>query len=265
MQESTFQFGCRSSQPPAAVALVPPRPFGAPRAGSQPPQLFQPSAPSASAAASETSSPDRASATLHTENTIGVGSNAAVLPAPMAYMMPQGRSSPSLASSSSSGAATHLPFSAAAAAGPARHNPYTQRPGAAAPTRLAGMAVPTAAREQSPVEQSTALTPNQHSSLPTEGPEPAQPGYGGNPHREAGFNSEELVTTYSSFGHDPGDAYAGFGVGSTVAYSAAENLQYPVGSNGQAAVAVLTAHQDGMAQHGNSLVSGPDDMTELQL
>lgn len=173
--------------------------------------------------------------------------------------MPQGRSSPSLASSSSNGAATHLPFSAAAAAAPARHNPYSQVPGA--PTRLA---ISTAAREQSPVEQSTALTPNQHSSLP-EGSEPAQLGYGVHPHHEAGFSSEELVTTYSSFGHDPGDAYAGFGVGSTVAYSAAENLQYPAGSNGQAAVAVLTAHQDGMAQHINSLVDSPDDMTELQL
>lgn len=123
----------------------------------------------------------------------------------------------------------------------------------------------TAAREQTPVDLNTGPTPNQHSSLPTRGPEPAQLDSGVHPHHEAGFNNEELVTTYSSFGHDPGDAYAGFGVGSTVAYCAAENLQYPVGSNGQAAVAVLTAHQDGMAQHGNSLVNSPDAMTELQL
>ncbi|KAL0026968.1 hypothetical protein WJX79_003842 [Trebouxia sp. C0005] len=50
---SNFSSASTSSPAAAAIPLVPPRAFGAPRAGSQPAQLFQPSAPASTSAPSD--------------------------------------------------------------------------------------------------------------------------------------------------------------------------------------------------------------------
>jgi hypothetical protein len=76
--------------------------------------------------------------------------------------------------------------------------------------------------------------------------------------------AQDLVTTYSSFSHDPVDPYTAFGSGSAATYSASGNLLDPLDGSDQT-TAVMTAYQDDSTEHGNNLADKFDDMTELQL
>lgn len=265
--------GCRSSPATAAVPLVPPRPFGALRAGPQPAQVFQ---PSAAAVAAETLSSDRSAES----------DSAAVQPAmPFASLYGRAAAPIDSRSSGSGGAALQSPYSSSSAAVAAatavpRHNPYAQMPGM---TSVGKAAVPAVAARNTgtPLQRKAVAieTQNpavaiqyQHASLSSgaqmAGMDSSGQGLGASqlpsPPPEDPSSAEDLVTTYSSFSHDPVDAYAALGSAPAVAYSASGNLLDPLGGSGQTA-AVTTAHSDGVAQHGDVSHDDFGEMTELQL
>ncbi len=76
--------------------------------------------------------------------------------------------------------------------------------------------------------------------------------------------SQDLVTTYSSFAHDPVDPYLAFGSGPAATYSASGSVLVPLDGSNQTS-AVMTAYQDDSTEHGNNSGDRFDDMTELQL
>ena len=168
-----------------------------------------------------------------------------------------------------------------AAATVARHNPYAHIPGMAAPSKGA-MAVSTATRGRAiPFQPTITLSSQQHIVSTSGGTnEPsqhqlsshlAQIGASRSDHQGLGSlqqltppqadpsHTEDLVTTYSSFAHDPVDPYAVAGSAPFTTYNASGNVLHPFEYTAQTA-AVTTAHQD--ADLPNDKFG---EMTELQL
>ena len=73
-------------------------------------------------------------------------------------------------------------------------------------------------------------------------------------------STDDLVTTYSSFSHDPVNPYAAFGAGPTISYTDSGSLIDNVNSSAP----VVTTH-DVPHGGGNQMSNNFDDMTELQL
>lgn len=254
---------CRSSPAATAIPLVPPRAFGAPRAASQPAQLFQPSAPVAPAAASEPSASDRST---DTAPALPQSADDAVPSPQTAFALPP----PVVRGSSNGGATPQLPFSGTAAV--PRHNPYAQMAGAGTSATSAGMILG-AAKGRPSAKQSMALASQQHTSVSgtTQKPVSAQLGSLDQqlpqpfaPPQNDPSTAQDLVTTYSSFAHDPMDPYTAFGSGPAATYSASGSLLDPVYGSDQTS-AVMTAYQDDSTEHGNNSAGGFDDMSEVQL
>jgi len=258
---------CRSSPAATAIPLVPPRAFGAPRAGSQPAQLFQPSAPVASVAASEPSSFDRG---VHTAPALPQSANDAVPSPPKVFGLSQGISPPVVRGSSNGGGAPQMPFGSTAAV--PRHNPYAQMAGVGTSAASQGMTLG-AARGRPSAKQSTAPASQQHTSVSETAEKSASAQLGSldqqlhqpfAPPQNDPSSSQDLVTTYSSFAHDPMDPYTAFGSGPAATYSASGKLLGSLDGSDQTS-AIMTAYQDDGTEHGNNSGDRFDDMTELQL
>ena len=130
-----------------------------------------------------------------------------------------------------------------------------------------------AARGQPSAKQGMAPASQQHTSVAGTAEKPVSAQLGSleqqlpqpfAPSQNDPSTAQDLVTTYSSFSHDPVDPYTAFGSGSAATYSASGNLLDPLDGSDQT-TAVMTAYQDDSTEHGNNLADKFDDMTELQL
>ncbi|DBA94994.1 TPA: hypothetical protein ACH3X1_002517 [Trebouxia sp. C0004] len=265
---SNFSSTSTSSPAATAIPLVPPRAFGAPRAGSQPAQFFQPSAPVASAAAFE---PSSSGTSADIAPALPLSANDAVPSPPTAFGLPQGKPPPVVRGSSNGGGAPQMPFGSTAAV--PRHNPYAQMAGIGTSATKTGKTLG-AARGRPPAKQSMAPASQQQTSVSgtQEDTDSAQLGsldqqlpqpVAATPPNDPS-TAEDLVTTYSSFSHDPVDPYTAFGSGPAATYAASRNLLDHRDGSDQTS-AVMTAYQDDSTEHGSNSADRFDDMTELQL
>ena len=172
--------------------------------------------------------------------------------------------------SSNGGGAPQVPFGSTAAV--PRHNPYAQMSGVGTSATSPGMTLG-AARGRPSAKQGMPPASQQHTSVSrtTEISDSAQLGSVNQqlpqlfaPPQNDPSTSQDLVTTYSSFGHDPVDPYTAFGSGPAATYSASGNSLDPLDGSDQTS-AVMTAYQDDSTEHGNNSADNFDDMTELQL
>ena len=242
----------------AATPIVPPKPFGASRAGSQPVRVFQPPAPSASGAAAAV--PDPAATPRAADSSDDAN-------APAGFPLPG-------AAADTTPAALISGQSAATANGTATKgkmsNPYAELPG----KKVKGTAAPrgeAAAAQHSTAPLTPLLTSAQQQQQPvfSSSAAVAVPITGG--HRAAAAlqhsvsgptasSTDDLVTTYTSFSHDPINPYAAFGAGPTMSYTDSGRLIDAFDSS----AAVVAAH-DVPHGDGNQMSNNFDDMTELQL
>ena len=229
---------CRSQAAATGVPVVPPKPFGAARSGTASAKLFQPATPAAAETAAQAASAGQSSS----------GTDAATM-------------------STSSGAAEADPavaaamYTAHAAAPKARlSNPYTEVPGRGikAGTTQRGLTA-------QPQHAFSSALQQQRADMPTE--PAAQQSTGAMQQLAAAQlcaeDTQDLVTTYSSFNHDPVYPYAAFGADPATSYAEPSNLMDPVDSP-----AAIRTHAENHAEHYEDAaqVSGNfDDMTELQL
>ncbi len=130
-----------------------------------------------------------------------------------------------------------------------------------------------AARGRPSAKQSMAPASQQHVSVSGTAENPASPQLGSldqqlpelfAPRQNASSTPQDLVTTYSSFAHDPMDPYTAFGSGPAATYSASGKLLGSLDGSDQTS-AIMTAYQDDGTEHGNNSGDRFDDMTELQL
>lgn len=229
---------CRPQTAAPAVSLVPPKPFGAGRSGSHSARLFQ---PAAAAAAAQTASAGQSATNADSSASSAITDSAAV-PA-VVY-------------------ARHTAHDAHSQA--RLSNPYTQAYGQGMRGSIAQQSVPRQAQSAfsaASQQQEASLKSNaEASAMPTEHTAGAMQQLAtAQLHAEG---TQDLVTTYSSFNHDPVYPYAAFGAGSTASYTESGHFIDPVDSS--AAIATVETHAEAR-QDTSQVSSNFDDMTELQL
>lgn len=225
---------CRPQTAATAVPLVPSKPFGAARAGAHSAKLFQPAPPAVAATAARVATAGQN------------GNNAA----------------DASANSTNFGAVEALP--AVPAAGHAAHgaastarlnNPYTQVLGEGVQVGAAQRGVTT----QPHNAFSRALQQQQTAGMGSSAEAAVMPIELAAAQLDT-EGTQDLVTTYSSFNHDPVYPYAAFGAGPATSYAEPSDLIDPVDCP-----ADVRTHADDPCEDFAQVSSNFDDMTELQL
>ena len=241
---------CRPGVAPAAVPLVPSKAPGPSRAGSRPVTVFQPTATAASAAASTTAQGSSSGANDAAD---------ATPPLPIGSLDVQ--AVPSARPITGNQLGTSVISKAA--------NPYAEVPGrrgrgiSIVQGVAMGNSLPSATHQQQQQQQQQQRLPYLSSTEAASGLQNAsqQSGDAVNqlPSSQSGADgAEELVTTYSSFSHDPVSPYTAFGPSPTIAYTESGNLIDAF----DVRAATNAAHD---LDSGTLVPTNFDDMTELQL